>query len=59
MQQITAQATDPSSISSGRIRVLVAEDNKTNQEVVLRMLKLEEIYDVTVAREALRARVVA
>ena len=55
MQQITAQATDPSSISSGRIRVLVAEDNKTNQEVVLRMLKLEEIYDVTVARDGQEA----
>lgn len=27
-----------------RIRVLVAEDNKVNQEVVLRMLKLEDIY---------------
>ena len=55
MQQITAQATDPSSISAGRIRVLVAEDNKTNQEVVLRMLKLEEIYDVTVARDGQEA----
>ena len=55
MEQITAQATDPSSISSGRIRVLVAEDNKTNQEVVLRMLKLEEIYDVTVARDGQEA----
>lgn len=27
-----------------KIRVLVAEDNKVNQEVVLRMLKLEDIY---------------
>lgn len=27
-----------------RIRVLVAEDNRVNQEVVLRMLRLEEIY---------------
>ncbi|KAM0719746.1 hypothetical protein Q7P37_003879 [Cladosporium fusiforme] len=55
MQQITSQATDPGSMSSGRIRVLVAEDNKTNQEVVLRMLKLEEIYDVTVARDGQEA----
>jgi osomolarity two-component system sensor histidine kinase SLN1 len=55
MQQITAQATDPSSISAGRIRVLVAEDNKTNQEVVLRMLKLEDVYDVTVARDGQEA----
>lgn len=52
MQQITSQATSP---TSGRIRVLVAEDNKTNQEVVLRMLKLEEIYDVTVARDGQEA----
>ncbi|KAH0566242.1 hypothetical protein GP486_000363 [Trichoglossum hirsutum] len=29
-----------------KIRVLVAEDNKVNQEVVLRMLKLEDIYGV-------------
>ena len=27
-----------------RVRILVAEDNKVNQEVVLRMLKLEDIY---------------
>lgn len=33
-----------------KVRVLVAEDNKTNQEVVLRMLKLEDIFDVTVAQ---------
>lgn len=41
--------------SSGRIRVLVAEDNKVNQEVVLRMLKLEDIYDVTVAKDGQEA----
>lgn len=52
MEQIAAQANNQ---SSGRIRVLVAEDNKTNQEVVLRMLKLEEIYDVTVARDGQEA----
>ena len=52
MQQIAAQATNQ---PSNRIRVLVAEDNKTNQEVVLRMLKLEEIYDVTVARDGQEA----
>ncbi|TLD04598.1 hypothetical protein E2P81_ATG10367 [Venturia nashicola] len=55
IEQITAQATDQTGLSSGRIRVLVAEDNKTNQEVVLRMLKLEEIYDVTVARDGQEA----
>ncbi|KAK1091938.1 Histidine kinase osmosensor [Friedmanniomyces endolithicus] len=50
MQKITAEAT-----RGGRIRVLVAEDNKVNQEVVLRMLKLEDIYDVTVAKDGQEA----
>ena len=27
-----------------KVRVLVAEDNQVNQEVVLRMLKLEDVY---------------
>ncbi|KAI9789905.1 MAG: Histidine kinase [Peltula sp. TS41687] len=39
----------------GRIRVLVAEDNMVNQEVVLRMLRLEDIYDVTVAKDGQEA----
>lgn len=52
MEQIAAQAVNQ---PAHRIRVLVAEDNKTNQEVVLRMLKLEEIYDVTVARDGQEA----
>ncbi|KAH9823715.1 cheY-homologous receiver domain [Teratosphaeria destructans] len=51
MQTITDQA----SRSGGKIRVLVAEDNKVNQEVVLRMLKLEDIYDVTVAKDGQEA----
>lgn len=41
--------------SGHKIRVLVAEDNKVNQEVVLRMLKLEDIYDVTVAKDGQEA----
>lgn len=32
---------------NGKVRVLVAEDNKVNQEVVLRMLKLEDIYGIS------------
>lgn len=40
MERVAAQAAQ----SGGKIRVLVAEDNKVNQEVVLRMLKLEDIY---------------
>lgn len=50
MEQITATA-----LGGSRIRVLVAEDNAVNQEVVLRMLKLEEIYDVTVAKDGQEA----
>ena len=38
-----------------RVRVLVAEDNKVNQEVVLRMLKLEDIYDVSLAKDGQEA----
>lgn len=41
--------------ASAKIRVLVAEDNAVNQEVVLRMLKLEDIYDVTVAKDGQEA----
>lgn len=41
--------------TEGRLRVLVAEDNLVNQEVVLRMLKLEDIYDVVVAKDGQEA----
>ena len=40
MERAAAQASQ----QSGKMRILVAEDNKVNQEVVLRMLKLEDIY---------------
>ncbi|KIV96018.1 hypothetical protein PV10_03600 [Exophiala mesophila] len=38
-----------------KVRVLVAEDNKVNQEVVLRMLQLEDVYDVTIAKDGQEA----
>ncbi|KAL5336622.1 Two-component system protein B [Aspergillus crustosus] len=38
-----------------KIRALVAEDNVVNQEVVLRMLALEEIYDVIVVKDGQEA----
>jgi osomolarity two-component system sensor histidine kinase SLN1 len=41
--------------SNAKLRVLVAEDNLVNQEVVLRMLKLEDIYDVVVAKDGQEA----
>ena len=45
-QQLEAmeKAAAEASRSGNKVRVLVAEDNKVNQEVVLRMLKLEDIY---------------
>ena len=45
-QQLEAmeRAAAEASRSGNKVRVLVAEDNKVNQEVVLRMLKLEDIY---------------
>ena len=46
MERVTVEATR----RGDKVKVLVAEDNKTNQEVVLRMLKLEDVYDVTVAK---------
>ncbi|KAL7622736.1 Histidine kinase osmosensor [Parahypoxylon ruwenzoriense] len=39
----------------GKLRVLVAEDNPTNIEVVSRLLKLEDVYDVTIAQDGQEA----
>ncbi|KAL7920653.1 hypothetical protein ACQKWADRAFT_156422 [Trichoderma austrokoningii] len=39
----------------GKLRVLVADDNATNVEVVSRMLKLEEVYDVSIAKDGQEA----
>ncbi|KAL1641219.1 Histidine kinase osmosensor [Didymella pomorum] len=36
-------------------KVLVAEDNRTNQEVITRMLKLEDLHNVTVAADGQEA----
>ena len=38
-----------------KLRVLVADDNSTSIEVVSRLLKLEEIYDVTIANDGQEA----
>ncbi|ANB11429.1 Sln1p [Sugiyamaella lignohabitans] len=37
------------------VSVLVAEDNKVNQEVMIRMLKLEGIENITIANDGLEA----
>lgn len=39
----------------GKLRVLVADDNSTNIEVVSKMLRLEDIYDVTIAKDGQEA----
>lgn len=41
--------------ASSKLKVLVADDNTTNIEVVSRMLKLEDVYDVTVAKDGQEA----
>ncbi|KAF2839330.1 hypothetical protein M501DRAFT_784136 [Patellaria atrata CBS 101060] len=51
VERLTADASQ----REGKIRILVAEDNRTNQEVVLRMLKLEDILDVTIAKDGQEA----
>ncbi|EWC45791.1 hypothetical protein DRE_05128 [Drechslerella stenobrocha 248] len=38
-----------------KIRVLVAEDNPVNQEVVSRMLRLESVYDIIIAKDGQEA----
>ena len=41
--------------SSAKPHILVAEDNKVNQEVIMRMLKLESMTEVTLAEDGLQA----
>lgn len=41
--------------SQSKLKVLVADDNSTNIEVVSRMLKLESVYDVTIAKDGQEA----
>ncbi|TGZ82496.1 hypothetical protein EX30DRAFT_187409 [Ascodesmis nigricans] len=41
--------------SDGTIRVLVAEDNKVNQQVLVKLLQLEKVTDITVAEDGVQA----
>ncbi|EGX89626.1 sensor histidine kinase/response regulator TcsB/Sln1, putative [Cordyceps militaris CM01] len=51
-----AKTSGPASSSaSSDLRVLVADDNATNIEVVRRMLKLEQVLDVTIAKDGREA----
>lgn len=43
------------STDAKNVRVLVAEDNKINQEVVIKMLRLEQIENVTLAGDGFEA----
>jgi hypothetical protein len=40
----------------GNMKILVADDNRVNVEVVTKMLKLENVHDVTVARVSFCSR---
>ncbi|KAI0406016.1 osmosensing histidine protein kinase SLN1 [Xylaria palmicola] len=53
--QMKAAEKARASKGEGKLRVLVAEDNPTNIEVVSRMLKLEDVYDVTIAKDGQEA----
>ena len=48
-----AMAKKPS--SQGRLRVLVADDNSINVQVLAGLLRLEDIYDVTIAKDGQEA----
>ena len=54
-EQLAALESVAAHDSNTKLRVLVAEDNLVNQEVVLRMLKLEDIYDVVIAKDGQEA----
>ncbi|KAK6082036.1 osomolarity two-component sensor histidine kinase sln1 [Seiridium cupressi] len=41
--------------AGAKLRVLVADDNSVNVEVVSKLLKLEDIYDVTIAKDGQEA----
>lgn len=41
--------------TGGKLRVLVADDNSVNIEVVRRLLNFEDIYDVTIAKDGQEA----
>lgn len=54
-KKASGEASLPKKNRNGKLRVLVADDNLTNIEVVSRMLKLEDVSDVTVAKDGKEA----
>ena len=51
MERVEAEVTKDRKTT----RILIAEDNKTNQEVLVRMLKLEDMHDVTITTDGQEA----
>lgn len=49
-QRLEDVQTKPKSDGDG-LRILVAEDNPTNRTVILQMLKMQKLYDVTLAKD--------
>jgi osomolarity two-component system, sensor histidine kinase SLN1 len=45
----TPETTPEQELTGRKLKILIAEDNKTNQMVVLRMLRMEKIFNVDVA----------
>jgi osomolarity two-component system sensor histidine kinase SLN1 len=43
------EAAEEDKLGGRRLRILIAEDNKTNQTVLLKMLRMEKIFNVDVA----------
>jgi osomolarity two-component system sensor histidine kinase SLN1 len=48
-------AAEPDKLSGRKLRILIAEDNKTNQIVLLKMLRIEKIFNVDVAEDGKEA----
>jgi osomolarity two-component system sensor histidine kinase SLN1 len=44
-----AKDGEPEKLSGRKLRILIAEDNKTNQTVLLKMLRIEKIFNVDIA----------
>lgn len=55
MARVQSALADKEKSGGGKLRVLVADDNSTNIEVVSKMLKLEDVYDVTIAKDGQEA----
>lgn len=52
---VPAPSAESAELGGRKLRILIAEDNKTNQMVVLRMLRMEKIYNVDVAEDGVQA----